>query len=126
MLLGLGEVAEDDAGLGAALNGEFTTSSAALAFLAFNLFSTPCIAALGAMKRQLNNKRLFAFAVVYLLAFSYSLALIIYELGGLLVGEVAFGPGTLVAAALVLIALYLVFRPERKQRTSISIPVKQI
>ena len=126
VLLGLGEVAEDDAGLGAALNGEFTTSSAALAFLAFNLFSTPCIAALGAMKRQLNNKRLFAFAVVYLLAFSYSLALIIYELGGLLVGEVAFGPGTLVAAALVLIALYLVFRPERKQRTSISIPVKQI
>ena len=52
--------------------------------------------------------------------------IIIYELGGLLVGEVAFGPGTLIAAALVLIALYLVFRPERKQRTSISIPVKQI
>ena len=126
VLLGLGEVAEDDATLGAALNGTFTTSSAALAFLAFNLFSTPCIAALGAMKRQLNNKRLFAFAVVYLLAFSYSLALIIYELGGLLVGEVAFGPGTLIASALVVVALYLVLRPERKQRTSLVIPVKQI
>ncbi len=126
VLLGLGEVAEDDAGLGAALNAEFTTSSAALAFLAFNLFSTPCIAALGAMKRQLNNKRLFAFAVVYLLAFAYSLALIIYELGGFLVGEVAFGPGTMVALVLVAIALYLVFRPERKQRTNLSIPVKQI
>ena len=126
VLLGVGEVAEDDATLGEALNGTFTTSSAALAFLAFNLFSTPCIAALGAMKRQLNNKRIFAFAVVYLLAFAYSLSLIIYELGGLLVGEVAFGPGTLVAAVLVLIALYLVFRPERKQRTNLSIPVKQI
>ena len=78
------------------------------------------------MKRQLNNKRIFAFAVVYLLAFAYSLSLIIYELGGLLVGEVAFGPGTLIATVLVLIALYLVFRPERKQRTNLSIPVKQI
>lgn len=126
VLLGLGEVAEDDASLGAALNAEFTTSSAALAFLAFNLFSTPCIAALGAMKRQLNNKRLFAFAVVYLLGFAYALALIIYELGGLLVGEVAFGPGTIIALVVVAVALYLVLRPERKQRTSINIPVKQI
>lgn len=126
VLLGLGEVAEDDATLGAALQGTFTTSSAALAFLAFNLFSTPCIAALGAMKRQLNNKRLFAFAVAYLLGFAYALALIIYELGGLLVGEVAFGPGTIVALVLVAIALYLVFRPERKGQTSINIPVKQI
>lgn len=126
VLLGLGEVAEDDASLGAALNGEFTTSSAALAFLAFNLFSTPCIAALGAMKRQLNNKRMFAFAVVYLIAFAYSLSLIIYELGGFITGEVAFGPGTVVALVLVAIALYLVLRPERKQRTNLSIPVKQI
>ena len=46
VLLGLGEVAEDDASLGAALHGEFTTSAAAMSFLAFNLFSTPCIAAL--------------------------------------------------------------------------------
>ena len=105
VLLGLGEVAEDDAGLGAALNGIFTTQSAALAFLAFNLFSTPCIAALGAMKRQLNNGRLFAFAVVYMLIFAYSLAMIIYELGGLISGQVAFGPGTVVAIVLALIGV---------------------
>ena len=126
VLLGLGEVAEDDAGLGAALNGIFTTQSAALAFLAFNLFSTPCIAALGAMKRQLNNGRLFAFAVVYMLIFAYSLAMIIYELGGLISGQVAFGPGTVVAIVLALIGVYLVARPVRKNRVNLRIPAKQI
>ena len=126
VLLGLGEVAEDDAGLGAALNGIFTTQSAALAFLAFNLFSTPCIAALGAMKRQLNNGRLFAFAVVYMLCFAYSLAMIIYELGGLISGQVAFGPGTVVAIVLALIGVYLVARPVRKNRVNLRIPAKQI
>lgn len=126
VLLGLGEVAEDDATLGAALNAEFSTSAAAMAFLAFNLFSTPCIAALGAMRRQLKSPRLFTFAVVYMLAFAYGLAMVIYQLGGFITGQVGFGPGTVVAGVIVLLALYLVFRPERKARTSIQIPVKQI
>lgn len=126
VLLGLGEVAEDDASLGAALNAEFSTSAAAMAFLAFNLFSTPCIAALGAMRRQLKSPRLFTFAVVYMLAFAYGLAMVIYQLGGFITGQVGFGPGTVVAGVIVLLALYLVFRPERKARTSIQIPVKQI
>lgn len=126
VLLGLGEVAENDASLGAALNAEFSTSAAAMAFLAFNLFSTPCIAALGAMRRQLKSPRLFTFAVVYMLAFAYGLAMVIYQLGGFITGQVGFGPGTVVAGVIVLVALYLVFRPERKARTSIQIPVKQI
>ena len=126
VLLGLGEVAENDASLGAALNAEFSTSAAAMAFLAFNLFSTPCIAALGAMRRQLKSPRLFTFAVVYMLSFAYGLAMVIYQLGGFITGQVGFGPGTVVAGVIVLLALYLVFRPERKARTSIQIPVKQI
>lgn len=126
VLLGLGEVAEDDASLGAALHGEFTTSAAALSFLAFNLFSTPCIAALGAMRRQLMSPRMFTFAVVYMLGFAYGLSMIIYEIGGLVTGQVAFGPGTVVAGVIALFALYLIVRPERKNRGSIQIPVKQI
>ena len=97
-----------------------------MAFLAFNLFSTPCIAALGAMRRQLKSPRLFTFAVVYMLSFAYGLAMVIYQLGGFITGQVGFGPGTVVAGVIVLLALYLVFRPERKARTSIQIPVKQI
>lgn len=126
VLLGLGEVAEDDATLGAALHGEFSTSAAALSFLAFNLFSTPCIAALGAMKRQLNSHRLFVFAVVYLLSFAYVVSMAIYAIGGVLAGEVPFGANTVIAVVLLLAGLYLVMRPERKGRVSLRIPVRQI
>ncbi len=125
VLLGLGEVAEDDATLGMALHGEFSTSAAALSFLAFNLFSTPCIAALGAMKRQLASGRLFSFAVVYMLCWAYAMALIIYQLGGLVTGTVAFGPGTIFALAVLAVIVYLAVRPE-KARASLKIQSQSV
>lgn len=127
VLLGItGDVSETDRTLGAALHGEFNTSVAALSFLAFNLFSTPCIAALGAMKRQLKNRKLFAFAVVYMLTFAYCLSMIIYEIGGVITGQVPFGPGTVVAGVIALIAIFLLLRPERKTRPNLRIPAKQV
>lgn len=126
VLLGLGEVAEDDAGLGAALHGEFTTSAAALAFLAFNLFSTPCIAALGAMKRQLASPRMFAFAIVYMLVWAYGLALVIYHVGGFVAGQVPFGAGTVVGVVLLLAVLYLIFKPERNKGNMFKIASKNV
>lgn len=126
VLLGMAEAAEDDAALGAALHGEFSSAAAAMAFLTFNLFSTPCVAALGAMKRQLNSKRLFAFAIVYLTLFAYAFALVVYQIVGLVSGSVAFGAGSVVAIAILAIAFFMLLRPERKNRTSIRIPAKQI
>ena len=126
VLLGVGaDVAEDDATLGAALHGEFSTSAAALSFLAFNLFSTPCIAALGAMKRQLASSKMFSFAIVYLTVWAYVYAFIIYHLGGLIVGQVAFGAGTVVALVLLAAILYLLFRPE-KEKPMMGIKVKAV
>lgn len=126
VLLGVGaDVAEDDATLGAALHGEFSTSAAALSFLAFNLFSTPCIAALGAMKRQLASSKMFSFAVVYLTVWAYVYAFIIYHLGGLIVGQVAFGAGTVVALVLLGAIIYLLVRPE-KEKPMIGIKVKAV
>lgn len=126
VLLGVGaDVAEDDATLGAALHGEFSTSAAALSFLAFNLFSTPCIAALGAMKRQLASSRMFSFAVVYLTVWAYVYAFIIYHLGGLIVGQVAFGAGTVVALVLLGAIIYLLLRPE-KEKPMMGIKVKAV
>ena len=126
VLLGVGaDVAEDDATLGAALHGEFSTSAAALSFLAFNLFSTPCIAALGAMKRQLASSKMFSFAIVYLTIWAYVYAFIIYHLGGLIVGQVAFGAGTVVALVLLAAILYLLFRPE-KEKPMMGIKVKAV
>lgn len=126
VLLGMAEVAEDDAALGAALHGEFSSAAAAMAFLTFNLFSTPCVAALGAMKRQLNSKRLFTFAIVYLTLFAYAFALVVYQVVGLITGSVAFGLGSVAALAILAIAFYMLLRPERKNRISIRIPAKQI
>lgn len=126
VLLGMGGAAETDVGLGTALHNVFTTNSAALSFLAFNLFSTPCVAALGAMKRQLNSGRLFAFAAIYMLSYAYALAMIIYELGGFISGEVPFSISTFLAIGLVLIGIYLVLRPSHKDRVNLRIPIKQI
>ena len=126
VLLGVGaDVAEDDATLGAALHGEFSTSAAALSFLAFNLFSTPCIAALGAMKRQLASSKMFSFAVVYLTVWAYVYAFVIYHLGGLIVGQVAFGAGTVVALVLLAAIIYLLVRPE-KEKPMMGIKVKAV
>ena len=125
VLLGLGEVAEDDASLGMALHGEFTTDAAALAFLTFNLFSTPCIAALGAMKKQLASGKMFAFACVYMLVWAYALALIIYQLGGLFAGQVDFGMGTVFALLILAAIIALVVRPE-KARADLKIAVRKV
>ncbi len=125
VLLGLGEVAEDDVSLGAALHGEFSTDAAALAFLAFNLFSTPCIAALGAMRRQLASGKMFAFACVYMLVWAYAMGIIIYQLGGLIAGQVAFGPGTIAAIAVLAVILYFIFKKE-KAKSNLRIEARSI
>ncbi len=125
VLLGVGEeVAEDDETLSQALQGVFPLSVAAFAYLAFNLWSTPCVAALGAMKRQFASGRWFTFGTVYMLLWAYCLALVIYQLGGLLLGQVAFGPFTVVAAVVFAVFLWLLFRPDRSKGVSIKIPVK--
>lgn len=113
VLLGLGEVAEDDAGLSQALQGVFPCAVAAFAYLAFNLWSTPCVAALGAMKRQFGSGRWFGFAVTYMLVYAYCLALVVYQLGGLILGQVAFGPFTVVALVILGAFFYLLFRKNR-------------
>ena len=125
VLVGLADAAEDDASLGQALHGEFATNAAALAFLAFNLFSTPCIAALGAMKREMGNGKLFGFAVLYMTAWAYGLAYVTYHVGGLIFGEVALSMNTIIALAICAFVIYLVVRPRRAQ-TSLKIKAKVI
>ena len=80
------------------------------AFMVFNLLCAPCFAAMGAIKREMNNAKWTAGAIGYMCLWAYVLALIIYQLGGLFLGEVAFGAGTIAAALLVVCILYLLFR----------------
>ena len=96
------------------LAGVFNGPSA-YAFIIFNLLCAPCFAAIGAIRREMNSPRWTWAAIGYMCGFAYVTALMVYQLGGLLTGALAFGPFT--AAALVLLAglAYLLFRPAPKR-----------
>ena len=69
---------------------------------------------MGAIKREMNNIRWFWFAIGYQCVFAYVAALMIYQFGSFIVTG-AFGIGTIVAAALLIALLYLLFRPARRE-----------
>ena len=86
------------------------TPIAAFAFMIFNLLCAPCFAAIGAIKREMNNAKWTWAAIGYMTGWAYVLALIVYNVGGLIVGEVAFGIGTIVGFIALGALLYLIFR----------------
>ncbi|SHN54107.1 ferrous iron transport protein B [Butyrivibrio hungatei DSM 14810] len=86
------------------------TPIAAFSFMIFNLLCAPCFAAIGAIKREMNNAKWTWAAIGYMTVWAYVLALIVYNLGGLILGEVAFGFGTIVAVILLGTLIYLLFR----------------
>ena len=86
------------------------TAVSAYSFLIFNLLCAPCFAAMGAIKREMNNVKWTLGAIGYMCLWAYVLALIVDQIGGLVTGELTFGIGTVVAAALVVMIIYLLFR----------------
>ena len=79
-------------------------------FLVFNLLCAPCFAAMGAIKREMNNAKWFWFAIGYQTLLAYVVSLCVYQIG-MLVSTGAFGFWTVVAFLLVIAMLYLLFRP---------------
>ena len=77
------------------------SKAAVVAFCAFNLLCAPCFAAMGAIKREMNNGKWTAFAIGYMCALAYCSALVVYQLGGLITGEVGFNFFTIVAAVIL-------------------------
>ncbi len=106
------EVAEDDAGLLAAVATHYSAISA-YSFMVFNLLCAPCFAAMGAIKREMNNGKWTLAAIGYMCGFAYLVALIIYQIGGLLLHEVSFGIGTIAA---ILALAFLVYMMVRKNK----------
>ena len=110
MLFGFGsEVAEDGAEVWGSLAGSLS-AIAAYSFLVFNLLCAPCFAAMGAIKREMNNAKWFWFAIGYQCLLAYVVGLVIYQIGVLVTGG-AFGIWTVIALLLVLAFIYLLFRP---------------
>ena len=106
--------------------GMMFTGITAYSFMIFNLLCAPCFAAMGAIKREMNNAKWTLGAIGYMCGFAYVCALIVYQLGGLIAGEVSFGIGTIVGVALLAGIIYMMVRkgyqPEHdsKQLSSVA------
>ena len=107
-----GEVSENGDEIWGTIATNFTALTA-YSFMIFNLLCAPCFAAMGAIKREMNNPRWTAIAIGYMCLLAYCTSLVVYQLGGLVTGEVAFNFFTVVAAALVVLALWLLLRPNK-------------
>ena len=121
MLYGFAEVAEDGAEIWGNLAAAMTPI-AAYGFLVFNLLCAPCFAAMGAIKREMNNTKWFLFAIGYQCGLAYLVSLCIYQIGTLITGG-GFGIWTVVAFAIIIGFLYLLFRPY-KESSSLNVNVK--
>ena len=123
MLYGFAEVAEDGAEIWGNLAAAMTPI-AAYGFLVFNLLCAPCFAAMGAIKREMNNAKWFWFAIGYQCGLAYVVSLCIYQIGTLITTG-AFGIGTVVEFLLVIGFLYLLFRPY-KESNSLNVNTKKV
>ena len=110
------DLMDDSSPIWALLAADFTALSA-YSFMIFNLLCAPCFAAMGAIKREMNNPKWTLAAIGYMCGFAYVVALIVYQIGGLITGQVGFNLWSVVAIALLAGLLYLVFRPYRESTT---------
>lgn len=115
LLFGFAEVAEDGAEIWGSL-AAVMTPVAAYGFLVFNLLCAPCFAAMGAIKREMNNAKWFWFAVGYQTILAYIVAMCIYQIGTLITTG-TFGIGTVVAFVFVAGFVYLLLRPYKESDT---------
>ena len=120
VLSGLSDFEEYDASMHAQFAAFFPTGIAAVSFLLFNLFDSPCLAALSTLSREIGSRRYFWYAVLFQNVLAYCVSLMVYQIGGLIVGEVAFGPATVVALILLAFVLYQLFRPDPNAKSNLE------
>ena len=94
------------------------TALSAYSFMIFNLLCAPCFAAMGAIKREMNNGKWTAIAIGYMCLLAYCASLVVYQIGGLIAGEVGFNIFTIVAVAIIALTLYLLFRPNKYENVN--------
>lgn len=121
VLFGFAEVAEEGNEIWGQLAGSMT-AAAGYSFLVFNLLCAPCFAAMGAIKREMNNGKWFAFAIGYQCLLAYVVSLVVYQIGTMITGG-GFGIGTVAAIILIAGFIYLLFRPYRESKT-LSVNIK--
>lgn len=121
VLYGLGEVAEDGQEFWGNIAQDYT-AVAAYAYLVFNLLCAPCFAAIGAIRREMNNAKWTWFAIGYQCLLAYCVSLVINQVGNLVVYGI-FSPWLIVAAVLIVLFIWLLVRPY-KEATTLKVNVK--
>ncbi len=117
VLFKLGEgLAEDDPSLLAAIATNFTMLSA-YSFMIFNLLCAPCFAAMGAIKREMNNGKWTVFAIGYMCLFAYGISLMVYQFGSLIMGNGSV-IGTCAAFIVLVFLVYMLIRPYKQSPSS--------
>ena len=112
VLSGLGEIEEYAPDMHAQFAAFFPTSLSAISFLLFNLFDSPCLAAISTTAKEIGSRKFFWFAIVFQNVMAYAISLMVYQLVGLALGEVQFGAATVAAAIVLVLILYFLFRPD--------------
>ena len=121
-----GEVSENGDEIWGQVAGHFTALTA-YSFMIFNLLCAPCFAAMGAIKREMNNGRWTAIAIGYMCLLAYCTSLVVYQIGGLITGEVAFNFFTVVAAAILALAVWLLVRPNKYENVNeVSVDTRKL
>ena len=120
----LGELTETGEQIWSAVAADFTSLSA-FSFMIFNLLCAPCFAAMGAIKREMNNTKWTIGAIAYMCGFAYAISMIVYQIGGLITGEAEFTVFTVIAFALLALLLWLLFRPYKESKTLETIEEKK-
>ena len=118
----VGELSENGDEIWGLVAADFTAISA-YSFMIFNLLCAPCFAAMGAIKREMNNWKWTLGAIGYMCGFAYIISLIVYQIGGLITGEVSFGVGTVVAVVLIAGLGYLLFRRNKYDENTLTFSV---
>ena len=118
----VGELSENGDEIWGLVAADFTAISA-YSFMIFNLLCAPCFAAMGAIKREMNNWKWTLGAIGYMCGFAYIISLIVYQIGGLITGEVSFGVGTVAAVVLIAGLLYMLFRKNKYDENTLTLSV---
>ena len=105
-----------DVSVYASLASAFSTV-AGMSFLVFNLLCAPCFAAMGAIKREMNNTKWFWIAIGYQCGYAYLVGLVINQIAGLITGDTAFNVFTVIAILIIVGFIYLLFRPYKESKT---------
>ena len=121
-----GELSENGDEIWVEIANDYTAISA-YSFMIFNLLCAPCFAAMGAIKREMNNGKWTAIAIGYMCLLAYCASLVVYQIGGLITGEVGFNIFTIVAVAIIVFTIYMLVRPNKYLNDNeVKIDVKKV